>query len=93
VQCYQDVLVVDEWDPLAQPEDGHQLKHYGPGVGTVRVEPVGGEEQETLVLTAVRTLDAAALAEARQRAIDLDTRAYDVKPEIWGDTPPAQPAA
>jgi len=33
VGCFGDVLVVDEWDPLAQPADGHQLKHYAPGEG------------------------------------------------------------
>ncbi|MGH2689148.1 MAG: hypothetical protein ACRDKW_10130, partial [Actinomycetota bacterium] len=48
--CYKDVTVIDEWDPLAQPQDGHALKFHAPGAGTVRVEPVGGEEQETLSL-------------------------------------------
>jgi hypothetical protein len=90
VGCYQDVLVVDEWDPLAQPADGHQLKHYAPGIGPVRVDPVGGTEQETLVLVEVNQLDGAALAEARERSLSLDTRAYDVAPKIWAATAPAE---
>ena len=68
--CYDDVLVVDEWDPLAQPADGHQLKNYAPGVGPVRVDPLGGEEQETLELVEVNQLDAAALDEVRTRHCD-----------------------
>ena len=91
--CYEGVLVVDEWDPLAQPDDGHQLKHYAPGVGPVRVDPVGGIEQETLVLVEVNQLDAAALAEAHERALGLDTRAYTIVPKIWAATSPAEAAA
>jgi len=50
------VLVVDEWAPLAQPEDGHQFKYHAPGVGVVKVVGKGGTEQETLVLTKDRVL-------------------------------------
>ena len=31
--CYKGVLVTNEWAPLNQPEDGHQLKFSAPGVG------------------------------------------------------------
>ena len=67
VGCYEDVLVVDEWDPLAQPADGHQLKHYAPGIGPVRVDPVGGTEQETLVLVEINQLDGRDAGRARER--------------------------
>ncbi|HEX6785998.1 MAG TPA: hypothetical protein VF076_02290 [Acidimicrobiales bacterium] len=90
VGCFRDVLVVDEWDPLAQPADGHQLKHYAPGKGPVRVEPVGGEEQETLVLTEHRTVDAATLDRVRDAALRLDERAYRFQPKIWSATSPAE---
>lgn len=89
VGCFDDVLVVDEWDPLAQPDDGHQLKHYAPGVGPVRVTPKGGVEQETLVLAAHNRLDAAELDEVRAGALRLDQRAYQFKPAIWSATSPA----
>jgi len=89
VGCFDDVLVVDEWDPLAQPDDGHQLKHYAPGVGPVRVTPKGGVEQETLVLAEQNRLDAAELDEVREGALRLDQRAYQFKPAIWSATSPA----
>jgi hypothetical protein len=90
VGCFGDVLVVDEWDPLAQPADGHQLKHYAPGRGPVRVEPVGGEEQETLVLTEHRTVDTATLDRIREAALRLDERAYRFQPRVWSTTSPAE---
>src|SRR5256714_985674 len=67
--CYGDVLVVDEWAPLDQPDDGHQLKFFAPGVGNVRIEARGGLEKETLVLTKVRHLGTAETAAARARAL------------------------
>jgi hypothetical protein len=90
VGCFGDVLVVDEWDPLAQPADGHQLKHYAPGRGPVRVEPVGGEEQETLVLTEHRTVDTATLDRIREAALRLDERAYRFQHRVWSTTSPAE---
>ena len=88
IGCYQDVLVVDEWDPLDQPADGHQLKQYAPGLGLVRVDPQGGEEQEVLVLVEVNQLEPAALAQAREAAVRLDTRAYEVAPSVWAGSEP-----
>ena len=88
--CYRDVLVIDEWDPLAQPQDGHQLKYHAPGVGTVKVEAVGGEEQEKLELVEVRKLNAEEMAEVRRKALRLDQRAYQVNAR-WADTKPIEP--
>jgi hypothetical protein len=90
VDCYKNVLVVDEWNPLEQPQDGHQFKYHAPGVGVVRVKAVGGEEQENLVLTSVRQLGPKAMAEARNRALELDKRAYDEAGDVYGDTPRAE---
>jgi hypothetical protein len=90
LDCYEGVLVIDEWDPLAQPEDGHQLKHYAPGVGVVRVDPVGGDEEESLALAEHRQLTAAEMAEVRAAALKLDERAYQYAKSIYGDTPPAE---
>ena len=74
--CYDGVLVVDEWDPTAQPEDGHQFKYHAPGVGVVKVEGKGGDEVETLDLTKRRTLSSDELKAATARALQLDRRAY-----------------
>jgi hypothetical protein len=53
------------------------------------VEPVGGEEQETLVMTEHRTVDAATLERVRDAALRLDERAYRFRPRIWSTTSPA----
>lgn len=88
--CYRNVLVVDEWNPLEQPDDGHQFKYHAPGVGVVRIEAKGGLEQETLVLARVRRLGPEAMAEARERALQLDRRAYRVAEDVWAGTARAE---
>jgi hypothetical protein len=91
--CYDGVVVIDEWNPLEQPEDGHQFKFHAPGVGVVRVEARGGEEQETLVLTKLRHLGRKEMAEARQRVLTLDGRAYNVAKDVYRGTPHAEAPA
>lgn len=86
--CYKDVMVFDEWDPDAQPQDGHQLKFHAPGVGPVQVEAMGGEDQETLKLVKVEKLSLESLAASRQEALAHDQRAYGVVAK-YKDTPPA----
>jgi hypothetical protein len=88
--CYDDVLVVDEWNPLEQPDDGHQFKFHAPGVGVVRIEARGGVEQETLVLTKLRHLSRKDVAEAHKRALELDRRAYGAAKDVYKGTPPAR---
>lgn len=87
--CYEGVLVIDEWDPNQQPQDGHQFKFHAPGVGIVQVTARGGEEQETLLLTERRSLTSQELATANTRALELDRRAYTMQPEVYGGTEPA----
>jgi hypothetical protein len=90
VGCYDDVLVTDETNPL-EPNDGHQLKYYAPGVGNIRAAPgAGGKEREVLVLVKVRRLGAEELAEARREAIKLDKRAYRTRRDLYGKTPPVE---
>jgi hypothetical protein len=89
--CYKDVMVIDEWDPLHQPQDGHQLKYQAPGVGNIRVESVGSLEAETLVLIEVRKLSAEEMAQVRQEAIKLDRHAYEANAR-WEATSPVEPA-
>jgi hypothetical protein len=90
VKCFTNVLVTDEWNPL-DPPDGHQLKYYAQGVGTIRVEPgQGSRDQETLVLVKNVKLSPKELAEVRAEALKLDKRAYDVSEDVYGKTPPAK---
>jgi hypothetical protein len=86
--CYDDVLVVEESSPL-DPTSGRQLKYYAPGVGNIQITPVGGSQQETLVLVKRVKMDAAGLTRARNAALRLERRAYRVSP-VYQQTPPAQ---
>jgi hypothetical protein len=87
VDCYKGVLVVDEWDPTAQPEDGHQFKYHAPGVGVVKIVGKGGVEQETLTLTKLRTLNDDQMDAARDRVFQLDKRAYKLAKDVYAQTP------
>lgn len=87
--CYEDVLVTDETNP-AEPDDGHQLKYYAPGVGNIRAAPgVGGKEKEVLLLVAVNNLTPQKLAHARDQALALEKRAYRTKTP-WARTSPIE---
>ena len=90
VGCFDGVLVVDEFDPNQQPQDGHQFKYHAPGVGIVQVAARGGDEQETLVATEHRTLTADELAAASARALQLDTQAYTLAPAVFTGSAPAE---
>ena len=88
--CYEDVLVTDETNP-AEPNDGHQLKYYAPGIGNIRAAPgKGGKEREVLLLVEAGKIDAAELAEARRNALKLDKRAYRTQKDVWGTTKPVE---
>jgi hypothetical protein len=87
--CYDNVLVTDEWDP-AEP-DAHQFKFYAAGVGNIRVSFGGSKEDEKEILELVRIeqLDPPALAKVRQEALRLDKRAYGSRKGLYRQTPPA----
>ena len=87
VDCYNGVLVVDEWDPTAQPEDGHQFKYHAPGVGVVKIVGKGGVEQERSTLTKLRTLNDDQMAAARDRVFQLDKHAYKLAKDVYANTP------
>jgi hypothetical protein len=88
VGCYEDVLLIDEWNPLEEG-DAHQLKSYASGVGNIRVGAVHDPEAEELVLVKVRHLGGQAMAALRTRALELDTRAYQVRKDLYRHTSPA----
>jgi hypothetical protein len=89
--CYRNVLETDEYNTF-QPDNGHQLKFYAPGVGLVEVAPGRGDtERETLVLVRVTHLQASELAAVRQQVLLVDRRAYKVSNAAYRDTLPAAP--
>ena len=85
VGCFDDVLETDESSPLER-DSGHQLKFYARGIGNIRVDPLGGVEQESLVLTRIKHLDVESLAKETARALKLDTRAYTVAKDVYKGT-------
>ncbi|MDA0160441.1 hypothetical protein OM076_09200 [Solirubrobacter ginsenosidimutans] len=83
VGCFENVLVVDENNPL-DPGDGHQFKYYADGVGNISVAPgKGGKEREILELVKVQTLRPKTLAKLDRWALRLDRRAYRTVKNVW----------
>lgn len=87
--CYDDVLVIDERNPL-EPAVGHQRKYYSAGTGLVKVTAVGGADQETLDLVKVEQLSDAKLTEVNQEAMKLDQHAYVVSKNVYAKTAKAE---
>jgi hypothetical protein len=86
--CFRNVLEIRETNTF-HPDEGFQLKYYAPKVGNIRIDFLGGVEEETLELVAITELSDHALAKARHAALRLDRRAYRVAPDIYGSTPRA----
>jgi hypothetical protein len=89
VRCFNDVLVVDEWDPL-DPEGGHQLKYHAPHVGVIKVGATGGANPEVLSLVKIGKLSATAFAKIRSQVIAQDRRGYRVS-KVYARTAPLRP--
>jgi hypothetical protein len=90
VDCYENVLVTEEFNP--DEPGAYQLKYYAPGVGNVRVGWRGEKEEEKETLELVeyhRHLSPEALAEVRREATEMDRRAYE-RSEVYRETPPAE---
>jgi hypothetical protein len=89
VDCYQDVLVIAE-SSLDEP-DAFQLKYYARGVGEVRVGWRGADAtQEQLELVEFTQLDPEALAQARDRALELEQHAYQISEDVYAQTSPVE---
>jgi hypothetical protein len=90
VGCYEDVLVIEEFE--RNKPGAYQLKYYAPGVGDVRVGWRGPEEEEKEGLELVRNvrLGPEELAEARADALKLEDHAYELK-DFYKQTKPAKP--
>lgn len=90
LDCYKDVLVIDETS-RSEP-DAHQLKYYARGVGNVRVgwRGEGEQTQETLELVKFEMLGPKELEKARRAALALEKRAYEVSQDVYGHTEPCR---
>ena len=90
VGCYQDVLVIEEFEH--NKPGAFQLKYYAPCVGDVRVGWRGPEEEEKEGLELVKDvrLSPQAQAEARAGALKLEMHAYEIK-NFYRKTQPAKP--
>ncbi len=89
VHCYHHVLVTEEWAPL-EPDGGHQLKYYAPGVGNIKVGAIGGTNPEVLQLTKLTRLNDKDLAAIHRQVLAQDRRGYRVSPNVYGRTPLAK---
>lgn len=91
VDCYEDVMVIAE--SSLEEVDAYQLKYYARGVGNVRVGWRGEDAtQEELELVELLQLSPEALAEIHDKALALEARAYEISPEVYGHTAPAESA-
>jgi hypothetical protein len=90
VDCYENVLVTEEFEPSIPGV--YQLKYYASGVGNIRVGWRGKkqDERETLKLVDVKHLSPEAMAKVREAAMELDRHAYERNSEVYGDTEPAK---
>jgi hypothetical protein len=89
IQCYDDVLVTDEFAPL-DPAGGHQRKFYAPWVGVVQVTAAGGVDPEALQLTRAAKLCAQEFAQVRRQVLAQDNRGYRVARDVYSATTRAQ---
>ena len=87
--CYEDVLVIDERNPL-ESDAGHQRKFYSAGTGLVQVTAVGGTDQETLNLVKAEKLSDAGLKNINQKAMALEEHAYQTGKTDYAKTPRAE---
>ncbi len=89
VNCYKDVLVNAEAN--LTEVGAFQLKYYAPGVGEIRVGWRGTDEtKEKLQLVEYKQLSAKELAEIHAQALALEKHAYELSPDVYGKTPPAE---
>jgi hypothetical protein len=85
VDCYDDVLVTDEFEPTKP--GAHQLKFYARGIGNIRTGWRGSDpEKEVLALSRIVHLTPAELEKTRAQALTLEVRA-----SVYGTTPPSEP--
>jgi len=92
LDCYSDVVVIDEFNP--EEPGAHQLKYFAPGVGGIRVGWRGAkeEEREVLNLVSLEHLSPEEMDELRQTVLEQEARAYRLSPDVYGTTQPIDQA-
>jgi hypothetical protein len=85
LNCYDGVLVVDEFAPL-DPEGGHQRKFHAPGVGVIKVGAAGGVDPEVLQLTKAAPLCENEFNKVRRQVLAQDARGYRVARDVYSST-------
>ena len=87
VDCYVDVLVIEEFERTKL--GASQLKYYASGVGNVRVDWRGKneDEKEELELVSFRQLGDREMEEVRDAVTELDERAFRRLPGYRSTTP------
>jgi len=89
VDCYENVLVIDE-SSQAEP-NAHQFKYFAGGIGNIKVDWQGADQtHETLELVEIVHLSANELAKVRAQAIALEKHAYEVSKDVYAQTLPAE---
>jgi uncharacterized membrane protein YkoI len=87
VSCYEDVLVIAE-SALDEP-NAFQLKYHARNVGEVRVSWKGDDaKKEEMELVKSVQLDPQELTKIRTQALELESRAYQTSPKLYGLTKP-----
>lgn len=87
--CYNDVMVIDEFNPLDPPSAGHQRKFYSAGTGLVKVTAVSGADQEFMDLVKIKKLSRSELESVNAQALKQDRRGYTVSKDVYAKTPRA----
>ena len=83
--CYTGVLITAEYSET-EP-DAFQLKYYAAGVGNVQVGWRGFDAtREELELVEVVEMDADEMDAAREAALALEARAYEISKEVYDQT-------
>src|SRR5918995_1524474 len=90
VDCYDDVLVIEEFE--RNKPGAFQLKYYASGVGDIRVGWRGPEEEEKEGLELVKEvgLGPQGMHNARAEALKMENHAYQIK-DYYRKTQPAKP--
>jgi hypothetical protein len=89
VDCYEDVLVIEEFS--REEIAAFQLKYYAPGVGNVRVGWRGADaSKEELELVEYVQLGPEALAQIRAEVLKQEKRGYEISKEVYAQTLPME---
>jgi hypothetical protein len=86
--CYTGVLITAEYSE--EEPDAFQLKYYAEGVGNVQVGWRGLDAtREELELVEIVVMSAEEMEAAREAALALEARAYEISKEVYDQTTPS----